>query len=61
MTEAVTLCKCDCMENGRLREQKRIIKLLEAERWTLPNGIAAGGEVYLPIEKAIALIKGEQK
>ena len=46
---------------GIRNERQRIIKLLEAERWTLPNGIAAGGEVYLPIEEAIALIKGEQK
>lgn len=43
------------------KERERIIKVLEAERWELPNGIPAGGEIYLPIEQAIALIKGEQK
>lgn len=47
--------------NGVTAEQERIIKLLEAERWKLPNGLPAGGEVYLPLEEAIALIKGEQK
>ena len=46
---------------GTHNERLRIIKLLEAERWKLPNGLPAGGEVYLPIEEAIALIKGEQK
>ena len=48
-------------EQGIKDERERIIKLLEAERWKLPNGLAAGGEIYLPIEEAIALIKGEQK
>ena len=46
---------------GTHNERLRIIKLLEQERWELPNGVPAGGEVYLPIEQAIALIKGEQK
>lgn len=39
----------------------RIIKLLKEERWKFPDGSPAGGEVYLPIEQAIALIEGEQK
>lgn len=42
-----------------LAEREHIIKLLEAERWELPNGISAGGQVYVPIEQAIALIRGE--
>ena len=42
-------------------ERERIIKLLESERWKLPNGMPAGGEVYLPLEQAIALIKGENE
>ena len=42
-------------------ERDRIIKLLEAERWTLPDGTLADGEIYLPIEQAITLIKGENK
>ena len=49
------------LSRGKQVEQERIIKLLEAERWKLPNGLTAGGEVYLPVEEAIALIKGEQK
>jgi hypothetical protein len=47
-------------EQGRQQERERIIKLLVAERWTLPNGLPAGGVVYLPIEEAIALIKGNK-
>jgi len=46
---------------GEVEERERIIKLLEAERWELPNGMPAGGEVYLPLEEAITLIKGENK
>ena len=49
------------LEIAKQQERERIIKLLEAERWKLPNGLAAGGEIYLPIEEAIALIKGEQQ
>ena len=45
----------------RNEEQNRIIKLLETERWTLPDGTIADGEIYLPIEQAISLIKGENK
>lgn len=48
-------------EQGIKDEQERIIKLLEAERWQLPNSLPTGGEVYMPLEQAIALIKGEQK
>jgi len=45
----------------RNEEQNRIIKLLETERWKLPDGTIADGEIYLPIEQAISLIKGENK
>jgi hypothetical protein len=47
--------------SGWIDQEERIIKLLESERWKLPNGMPAGGEVYLPLEQAIALIKGENK
>lgn len=40
--------------------EKRIIKLLEDERWKLPNGMSAGGTTYLSLEEAIAFIKGEK-
>lgn len=46
---------------GALRERERMIALLEAERWELPDGTPAGGEIYLPIEQAIKLIKGENE
>ena len=46
---------------GAEAEQERIIKLLEGELWVLPDGMRAGGTTYLPIEQAIALIKGENK
>jgi hypothetical protein len=46
--------------HGAEIERERIIKLLEAERWELPDGTPAGGEVYMPLEQAIALIKGEK-
>lgn len=51
----------DGVKYGRVLERDRIIKLLKAERWKLPNGLPAGGEVYLPIEEAIALIREEDK
>jgi len=44
-------------EGIRREERNRIIALLEAERWELPDGMPAGGEVYMPIEQAIAIIK----
>ena len=46
---------------GQCKERLRIIKLLENERWVMPDGSPAGGEIYMPIEQAIALIKGENK
>lgn len=75
MTEAVTLCRCDCMENGRLREQERIIKLIEsklcfcldlpddhtfADREELMKHMNCSWEAMM-IEYHVALIKGEQK
>lgn len=32
MSEAVTLCDCDCMENGKLRERQRIIQFLRKKK-----------------------------
>jgi hypothetical protein len=49
------------VKEGQKLEQERIIKLLEEERWKLPDGSPLDGEVYLPLEQAIALIKEEQK
>ena len=46
-----------CFEFGQTTEQARIIKLLKGERWVMPDGSPAGGEVYMPLEQAIALIK----
>jgi hypothetical protein len=46
---------------GNENAEARIIKLLEAERWVQPDGMAAGGTTYLPVEHAIALIKGDDK
>jgi hypothetical protein len=47
-------------QEGAQFEKERIIKLLESEKFTLPEGIAEG-KTYMPIQEAIALIKGEQK
>lgn len=40
-------------------ERERIIKLLEGEKFILPEGIDEG-TTLIPIQQAIALIKGEQ-
>jgi len=53
------LCCTECFYQGRVAERERIIALLEAERWELPDGMPAGGEIYMPIEQAIALIRGQ--
>lgn len=54
MTEAVTLCRCDCMENGRLREQKRIIDLLESKA-------DEADFIYATFWELFELIKRDQK
>jgi predicted nucleic acid-binding OB-fold protein len=45
--------------SGREYERERIIKLLENEKFILPEGIDEGSTL-MPIQEAIALIKGEQ-
>jgi hypothetical protein len=47
------------VKHGVICEQQRIIKLLEAEKFILPEGIAEG-LTLMPIQDAIALIKGEK-
>ena len=32
MIEAVTLCECDCMQNGQLRERQRIMQFLREKK-----------------------------
>ena len=46
-------------ETGIKKEQERIIELLENEKFSLPEGIDEG-TTYLPIQEAIALIRGEK-
>lgn len=46
-------------DQGIKAERRRIINLLENEKFSLPNGINEG-TTFLPIQEAIALIKGEQ-
>lgn len=55
-----TLCCDGCKEHGERVERDRIIKLLEAEKFILPEGIDEG-LTLMPIQEAIALIKGENK
>jgi hypothetical protein len=43
---------------GVTGERERIIKLLENEKFILPEGIEEGSTL-MPIQEAIALIKGE--
>lgn len=45
---------------GVISERARIIKLLENERFLGPTGLRESG-TYMPIDEAIALIKGENK
>ncbi len=47
-------------ETGVIAERERIIKLLEGEKFKLPEGIDEG-TTLMPIQEAIALIKGEDK
>jgi hypothetical protein len=43
---------------GKKEERERIIKLLENEKFILPEGIDEG-LTLMPIQEVIALIKGE--
>ena len=45
---------------GEIVERERIIKLLEGEKFIVPEGFDEG-TTYIPIQQAIELIKGEQK
>lgn len=47
-------------EDGVNWERARVIKLLEDEKFILPEGIHEG-LTLMPIQDAIALIKGENK
>ena len=47
-------------DDGAKAEQERIIKLLENEKFILPEGIDEG-LTLMPIQEAIALIKRQQK
>ena len=60
MNSVCTLCCDGCKEHGERVERDRIIKLLDAEKFILPEGIDEG-LTLMPIQEAIALIKGENK
>jgi hypothetical protein len=47
-------------KSGKQEERERIIKLLENEKFILPDGIDEG-MTLMPIQEAIARIKGEYK
>lgn len=49
----------EAFADGAQAEQERIIKLLEDEKFILPEGIDEG-TTYMPIQEAISLIKGEE-
>lgn len=50
----ITLCECDCMKSGEIRERERIIKLLETEFEKGNEHICQNCDTWLEI-------KGEQK
>lgn len=49
----------EAWRSGALAEQERIIRLLEAEKFILPEGVDEG-LTLMPIQDAIALIKEEK-
>ena len=58
MIEAVTLCECDCMENGRVGEQNRLIAYLR-EKKALRNGFFLDGLVLYTEHGAIDITEDE--
>lgn len=48
------------LDIAKSQERDRIIKLLEGEKFKVPEGINQG-ITYVPIEQVIALLRGENK
>ena len=60
MSEAATLCECDCMENGRVREQQRLIAYLR-EKKALRDSFFLDGLVLYTEYGAIDITEAELK
>lgn len=58
MSEPVTLCECDCMENGRVREQNRLIAYLR-EKKALRDSFFRDGLILYTEHAAIDITEAE--
>ena len=62
MSEAVTLCECDCMQNGQLRERQRLIQFLREKKALRTSFFLDGLVLYTedgPIDITEAELNGE--
>lgn len=60
MIEAVTLCECDCMQNGQLRERQRIMQFLR-EKKVLRDSFFLDGLVLYTEHGAIDITEADLK
>lgn len=60
MIEAVTLCECDCMQNGQLRERQRILQFLR-EKKVLRDSFFLNGLVIYTEHGAIDITEADLK
>ena len=60
MIEAVTLCECDCMQNGQLRERQRIMQFLR-EKKVLRDSLFLNGLVIYTEHGAIDITEADLK
>lgn len=60
MIEAVTLCECDCMQNGQLRERQRIMQFLR-EKKVLRDSFFLDGLVLYTEDGAIDITEADLK
>lgn len=60
MIEAVTLCECDCMQNGELRERQRIMQFLR-EKKVLRDSFFLNGLVIYTEHGAIDITEADLK
>lgn len=60
MIEAVTLCECDCMQNGQLRERQRIMQFLR-EKKVLRDSFFLNGLVIYTEHGAIDITEADLK
>lgn len=60
MIEAVTLCECDCMQNGQLRERQRLLQFLR-EKKVLRDSFFLNGLVIYTEHGAIDITEADLK